>query len=93
MLPKIEAIQELIKFTGALSIVTGAMAWFHRGSADEDKVVVEANSIVLEAVSNADTVGKIDTHSGKNIRDQLTVEQAMEMNREKELRGFGWRRN
>lgn len=91
MTPTLEALQELFKFTGALSILAG-VAWWRKGTAEEDAVVSAAADTVLGTLSDADTVNKIDNLAGRNLRDQLTVEEAMELDRERELRRFG-RRN
>jgi len=93
MTPNFEAVSKLFEFTGALSVVTGAMAWWRKGSQDEDEMVSQAADTVIGALSDADTVGKIDTLTTRNLRDQVTVEEAMEMNSERELRRFGWKRN
>lgn len=92
MTPEFNGWEALTKFAEALSIVAGAMAWHRKGSLEEDQVVSESIDVLLEGVSDADSVNKIDLHTGRNIREQLTVEQAEEMAREKELRRFG-RRN
>lgn len=92
MTPGIEALHKFFEFTGALSVLAGAMAWWRKGSVDEDKVVSEAADIVLGTLSDADTVSKVDLHTAKNLRDQLTIEEAIELNRERELRRFS-RRN
>lgn len=93
MMPEFNAWGELAKFAGALSVAAGAMSWFRKGSAEEDKVVSESADILIDGISDADKVNKVDLHTGKNLRDQLTIEEAEEMNRERELRKFGWKRN
>ena len=93
MTPNFEAVSRLFEFMGALSVVTGAMAWWRKGSQDEDEMVSQAADTVIGALSDADTVGKIDIITSRNLRDQVTVEEAMEMNSERELRRFGWKRN
>lgn len=93
MTPNLEAVSRFFEFMGALSVVTGAMAWWRKDSPDEDEMVSKAADTVISALSDADTVGKIDIITNRNLRDQLTVEQAMEINTERELRRFGWKRN
>lgn len=92
MTPTVEALSKLFEFTGALSILAGGMAWWRKGSTAEDETVSAAADTVLDALSDADTVRKIDCLTDRNLRDQLTIEQAMELDRERELRRFG-RRN
>lgn len=69
------------------------MAWFHRGSAEEDKIVSDVAKTLLDGVSDADQVRTIEAKHGRNLRDQLTVEEAEEMYKEGRLRGFGFQRN
>lgn len=92
MIPINESMQKLFEITGALAVLSGAMAWWRRGSAEEDAVVSEAADVVLNGLSDADAVSKIGCLTGKDLREQLTVEEAMELDRERELRRFG-RRN
>lgn len=92
MVPQIGFL-EVAKFMTALSICTGAMAWWRRGSEEEDEVVSESVDVVLGSISDADKVSNIDLATGKNLRDQITVEQAMEMNEERSLRRWGFGRN
>lgn len=88
-----EAVMELMKFAGALSVLAGAMTWRRKDSEADDRIAVEAANLVLDALSDGDKVSKIDLHTGKNIREQMTWEEAEELHRERELRGFGIRRN
>lgn len=93
MTPNLETLHDLFRFTGALSILASASAWWRKGSSDEDDLVKAAADTVLNALSDADTVGKIDDATGRNVRDQVSVEEAEALNQERELRGFGWKRN
>lgn len=93
MTPSLEALHRLFEFAGALSILASASAWWRKGSSDEDDLVKAAADTVLSALSDADTVGKIDDATGRNVREQMSIEEAEALNQERELRGFGWRRN
>lgn len=88
MTPNFDAFEELLKFAGALSVATGTMTWFRKGSKEEDEIVSESCDILIDEVLDADKVNKIDLHTGRNIRDQLTVEQLEDMERERTLRRF-----
>ena len=81
-----DIVDKCVEFAGAMAVLSGAMAWWRKGSTDEDAMVAKAADVVLDTVSNADTVARVDLHTGRNLRDQLTVEQAMELERERELR-------
>lgn len=85
MLPHMNEIQKLLEFIGSLSLITGAMTW-RRGGPKEDEIVILAADTVLDTLSDSDKVGKIDLHTGKNIREQLTIEQVEELHKEREYR-------
>ncbi len=87
-MPQHEVIQRFFEFTGALAVITSAMAWWRKDSPADDAMVSEAADVVLGTLSDADTVSKVDLHTAKNLRDQLTIEEAIELNRERELRRF-----
>lgn len=87
------AWREVAQFATALAVTTGAMAWFRRGSAEEDKVVSEANDLILESLSDADKVAKIKDETWNDLRDQISVEQVQELHEERNLRKWGWGRN
>lgn len=69
------------------------MGFFRKDSKEEDQLVTEAHNVILDTLSNADSVGQIELMTGRNLREQLTVDQAEEMHKERELRGWGWTRN
>ena len=81
------------EFIGALSVLAGLLDWTRKGSQAEDDLVTEAGNLVIESLSNADSVGKIDCVTRKNLRDQVTLEEVIEIDEERRLRGFGWGRN
>lgn len=83
----------LARFEWNLRVWRERMAWFTRNSADEDKVVAQTGELLLGGVSDADQVAKIELANGRNLRDQMTVEEAEEMRRETDLKGWGWKRN
>lgn len=84
---------KLFSFATALSTL-GMMAtgWWRKGSKAEDDMVVTAADTVLDALSDADMLSQIEAVTGMALRDQLTVEEAQELDRERRLRGFS-RRN
>lgn len=86
-----DAWSELFKFSGALSLLSGAigMAWWRKDGPDSDNVVSEACDTLINGVLDADKANKIDLHTGRNIRDRLTVEQLEDMNKERNLRRMG----
>lgn len=69
------------------------MSWFRKETAANDRIVAEAGEVLLTGVVDADNVGAIELHTGKNLRDQMTVAEAEAMHQETDLRKFGWRRN
>ncbi len=88
MMPQHEVIQKFFEFTGALSVLAGAMAWWTKGSPEQDAVISEAADTIISAATDADLRNKIELHTGKAIGDQLTVEEAIELNRDREWHRF-----
>lgn len=82
---------ELLKFAAAIAVATGCMTW-RRGGPKEDATVASSCDLVIDTLSDADKVNTIDMSTGKNLRDQLSLEEVEELNRERESRRFG-RRN
>jgi len=81
------------EFVGALTTLAGVFDWLRKDSAAEDEMVVEASNVVLEALSDADGVTKINCVTERNLREQVTIEEAVALGEERDLRGFGWKRN
>lgn len=85
-MPHIEDIQKLIEFVGSLSLITGAMAWYRAQSQQEDEVVAKSCDVIIDTVSNADDVANINSTTGINLRNQITLEEIEDMHRERQLR-------
>jgi hypothetical protein len=84
------AQEHLRRFKALLRILKGqyTVSWLRKGSQAEDKVYADAADLVLDSASNADYVGKVELGTGKNLRDQLTVEEAESLRQEANLRRF-----
>lgn len=82
-------------FEHCLGIVKGTvkMAWWRRDTEDDDKTFVESTNIINAALGDGDFVNRIEAQTGKNLREQLSVEEVEEMNKEANLRRWGNRRN
>jgi hypothetical protein len=76
-----------------LNLWRGRMAWFQRDSEDENKTLANIADIMTDAVSNADLVSKIQSDTGRNLRDQMSVEEAEQMEAEARYLRMGHRRN
>lgn len=63
------------------------------GKAQDDEDVAECHDVVLDTLSDADKIRTIDLHTGKNLRDQLTVEQAIQLDQERTERRTWYKRN
>ena len=92
MIPNLSAMidYEVVVFVigGILSGLFGS----GKSNDEDDVIVVDAHGIVIDALSDADRTAVTEVVTGRNWRDQITVEQAEDIAKEKELRGF-WRRN
>jgi hypothetical protein len=80
-------------FNVLLQVVRGEfpMPWWRKGSQEEDEVMADSAEIILKAAGDADFVARIEAATGKNIREQLTVEEAEDLVREAKLRRWPWR--
>ena len=82
----IPAWQNYFAFVGALTTLAGVFDWLRKGSTAEDDVYAGAAEIVLDTVADADNVRTIGCITGRNLREQITVEEALDMARERDLR-------
>lgn len=95
MIPLVEAQQAW----ATLAAVTAAMALFKSrreqdpGDVYDDRIVVECNEYVLDAVNDPDTVWFVKTVTGKDIRDQITANDANDMRIEADYRKMRAGRN
>lgn len=69
------------------------MGWLRQGSQEEDNMRIDVADTLLDTTSNADDVNRIEMATGRNLRDQLTVERAEDLNRERNLLRMGNKRN
>lgn len=86
---------KLLAFDFYLSVVKGTcdMAWWQKGSVEEDEMLVNATDSIASALSDGDFVKQVELATGKNLRDQLTVEELKKMQDEVNYRRMGVRRN
>ena len=92
MIPQFDYLR-LFEVLGALSVITGAMAFPRRDTDAEDDMVAGAADVVLEALSDADFCRTTECVTGRDLRSQLTVEQAQALYAEAELMKMGKKRN
>lgn len=91
MTPQFDGYKELFTLLSAASTLVFGMAWWRKGSEQEDQVVSEAAKELLEGISDADLVTKIKGETDLNLRDQITVEEAESWAKDRDLRGMRWR--
>ncbi len=77
---------ELFRFVGALSVLAGILDWTRKGSQAEDDMTVAAADVVLDAVSDGDMVERINCLHHRNLRDQVSLQEAIELDEERRLR-------
>jgi len=63
------------------------------GNHDNDEEIIAANEYILDALSDRDRAEVIKAITDKDIRSQLSVEQAEALQQEIELLKMGHRRN
>lgn len=91
MIPNLETLMRWADWNAALAILGGTgfvMSWFRKGSVEEDAMVIEATNVIFDNLANADQVKQIEVMTGKNLRDQITVEELLDMEKEREMRSF-----
>lgn len=91
MIPQFDSVWELGKLMGHAAILAGMMAWWRKGSEEEDRVVSEAAKELIDGLTDADVVNKINGETQLNLRDQVTVEEAESWAKDRDLRGMRWR--
>jgi hypothetical protein len=69
------------------------MKWLRQGSKEEDDLRIEVADTLIDTTCNADDVNRIEMATGRNLRDQLTVEKAEDLDRERRLLRMGNNRN
>ena len=92
MIPQFD-YSRLFEVLGALSVVTSAMAWWRKDTDEEDAMVAGAADVVLEALSDADFCRTTECITGRDLRSQMTIEQAIALHQERELARMGKGRN
>lgn len=78
----------LLKAFDLALAVGAAAAWLNHKTPDdkEDELISNAHNLVLGMLSDADTTGKVWAVTDRNWRDQLSVAEAEELERERSLR-------
>lgn len=82
------AVNEIALFFAALAI-TLSSNHLNKG----DREIIESGELVLDKLSDAEFVRKIEVMTGKNLRDQITLEKANDIREEVELLKMGNSRN
>lgn len=88
MAPSPFLLTKFFAFTGALSFLMARQGWWRKDGPGDDEIVSDACELVIDSIADADSVNQIDKATGRNLRDQLTVEQLQEMRQESDLRKF-----
>jgi len=60
-----------------ISAVGMLLAWKAGEIRKEDKEVIAAHEYVIDSLSDADLMGRVELATGKDLREQMTVEQAV----------------
>ena len=82
-----DIVDKCVEFAGAMSVLSGAVAaWWRKDGPSGDEVVSQAADVIIDAATDADLRNRIELHTGKNIGEQVTLEQMEDFHRERELR-------
>lgn len=93
-----DAFQHALKLCNPASLgaaavnAAGLFSWLAGNQADDEEVA-DAHEFVLDALSDADAVRTVECVTDRNLRDQITVEEAEALYAESQRRRFGWRWN
>jgi hypothetical protein len=85
-----------IVFEASLQILKGEvkeMAWWNKGEPQEDAAFIESAKVVADSLADSDFVRDVELNTGKNLRDQISVEELEDMQKEANMRRWGPRRN
>lgn len=74
-------------------VILAAFSYWGRNVPPDDKNTAECHEYVLDSLANADMVGKINIVTDKNLRDQMTLSDALELYEEARLTQMGAERN
>lgn len=88
-----DAFQEALQIARSTAPIAAGLFGFLGSKREEDAIHAEANDVVLDALSDADQTRTIECLTGSDLRDQVTVEEAIELYEEAERRRFGWKWN
>ena len=83
-----------VALTVATHILKGEVnvKWW-RGGPEEDEILEEAAGVVLENIGDADLINRTKDETGKDMREQWTVEQLEQLEEDRRWWGWGSRRN
>jgi len=84
---ELDAMMQFASFSLAL---WGALLG-RKGQDEAD--IVECNDAILDMLGNADRIRTIEAITDRNLRDQLTIEQAEQLHREREAARHWQQRN
>lgn len=73
--------------------VTMLLAWLSKKIKPEDQDIIDAHEFVGDKLGDSDFVRKTELLTGKNLREQLTVQQMQDLEREIKLLKMGNQRN
>lgn len=58
-----------------VSAMTLLLAWRAGTVKPEDREIIEAHELVIESLSDADLCRNVELETGKDLRDQLTMQE------------------
>lgn len=89
-------LEQMILWEGSMALL---MAWMRKEGKGRgvdtarDEEIVEAHRVVIGGLGDADFCAKVELATGRNLRDQITTEEAVELMKEMELLRMGNGRN
>ena len=78
---------------GFMAALTVCRLFSASGHDRDERKELEAHELILNSLPDADTVGQIELHTIKNLRDQTTPEEMADFDENRRLLQMGDRRN
>jgi len=85
--------EDMIKLMELASAFVMIASWRAGKLRPEDKEIIDAHEVIVSGVGDADFVTRVEMATGRNIRDQISVEGLEELGREVKLLKMGNQRN
>jgi len=85
--------EDMIKLMELASAFVMIASWRAGKLRPEDKEIIDAHTTIVDGVMDGDFVARVEMATGRNIRDQISVEGLQKLGEEVKLLKMGNQRN